>query len=47
VPRGLSEEELEAERRRLEERLAALDRAAEAAVGAEDPYPEAGSSVQG
>jgi lysophospholipid acyltransferase (LPLAT)-like uncharacterized protein len=40
VPKGLSDEELEAERRRLEERLEVLNRTAEAAVGAEDPWTE-------
>ncbi|MFP3942163.1 MAG: lysophospholipid acyltransferase family protein [Thermoanaerobaculia bacterium] len=37
VPRDLPDEELEAQRRALEERLSALDRTAEAAVGAVDP----------
>lgn len=40
VPRGLSQEELEAERRAREEELARLNRAAEAAVGAVDPLGE-------
>lgn len=37
IPRGLSEEGLELERRACEARLAELTRAAEAAVGARDP----------
>ena len=37
VPRGLPEDALEARRREGEDRLAALDRTAEAAVGARDP----------
>lgn len=37
VPRDLPEDELEAHRRACEERLSALDRTAEAAVGAVDP----------
>jgi lysophospholipid acyltransferase (LPLAT)-like uncharacterized protein len=40
IPRGLSDDELEAERRRLEERLETLDRTAEEAVGAQDPWTE-------
>lgn len=37
VPRGLSDDAVEARRRAEEERLAALNRTAEAAVGARDP----------
>lgn len=38
VPRGLSEDELERARARLEARLTELTRTAEAAVGARDPF---------
>jgi len=40
VARGLSDDELERERSAFEERLLALTRAAEAAVGAVDPWAE-------
>ncbi len=43
IRRGLSEEDLERERSLLEERLLALNRTADAAAGADDPYPEARS----